>query len=49
MKDIGMTNKFGVSDVLLFDKFEILAFGGLGEIFNNSLATEKPSFWQLIV
>ena len=26
MKDIGMTNKFGVSDVLLFDKFEIFSF-----------------------
>ena len=25
MKDIGMTNKFGVSD-LLFDKFEIFSF-----------------------
>ena len=26
MKDIGMTNKFGVSNVLLFDKFEIFSF-----------------------
>ena len=32
MKDIGVTNKVGISDVLLFDKFKVLAFGGLGEI-----------------
>ena len=30
-----------------FKKFEWLAFGGLGELFNSSLATENPSFRQL--
>ena len=33
MKDIGMTKKFGVSDVLLFDKFEIFRFRWLGRDF----------------
>ena len=33
MKDIGMTNKFGISDVLLFDKFEILSFRWLRKDF----------------
>ena len=48
MKYIGMTNKFGVSDVCYLINLKFLAFGGLGEIFNNSLATENPSFRKLI-
>ena len=30
-------------------KLKVLAFGGLGEFFNNSLATEKLTFRQLTV
>ena len=28
---------------------KVLAFGGLGKLFNSSLATEKPNFWQLTI
>ena len=49
MKDIGVTNKVGISDVLLFINLKVFAFGVLGDIFNNSLATEKASFRKLIV
>ena len=47
MKDVWVTNKIGMPGVLFFKKFESLGFGGLGELFNSSLATEKPSFRQL--
>jgi len=32
-----------------FKIFKSLAFGGLGELFNSSLATENPSFRQLTI
>ena len=50
MKNIGMNNNLGISDVLFFKKkMKFLAFDGLGEFFNNSLATEKLTFRQLTV
>ena len=47
MKDVCVINKIGMPGVLFFKKFESLAFGGLGKIFNSSLATENLIFWQL--
>ena len=32
-----------------FKIFKSLAFDSLGELFSSSLATEKPSFWQLTI
>ena len=49
MKYVWVINKIGIPGVLVFKKFESLAFGGLGEIFNSSLATKKPSFRQLTI
>ena len=47
MKDVWVINKIGMPGVLFFKKFESLAIGGLGKLFNSSLATENPSFRQL--
>ena len=49
MKDILVTNKVGISDVLFSINLNVLAFSGLGELSNSSLATENPSFRQLTV
>ena len=49
MKDVWVIDKIGMPGVLFFKKFETLAFDGLGELFNSSLATEKPSFRQLTI
>ena len=49
MKDVWVTNKIGIYGVMFFKKFENLAFGGLGELSNSSLATEKPDFQKLTV
>ena len=49
MKYVWVINKIGMPDVFFFKKFESLAFDGLGELFNSSLATEKPSFRQLTI
>ena len=49
MKYVWMINKFRMPSVLFFRKFESLAFGGLGELFNSSLATENPSFRQITI
>ena len=42
-----MSNKVGTPCALFLHKIQILAFGGLGERLNGSLATKKPSFQQL--
>ena len=49
MKDVWVINKIGMHGVMFFKKFESLAFGGLGELFNSSLAIENPSFRQLTI
>ena len=46
-KYVGMFNKVGMPCALFFHKNQSLAFGGLGERLNSSLAIEKPNFWQL--
>ena len=47
MKYFCMFNKVGTPCALFCHKNQSLAFGGLGELFNSSLATEKPNFQQL--
>ena len=47
MKYLCVPNKVGMPCALFFHKNQILAFSGLGERLNGSLATENPSFWQL--
>ena len=47
MKYFCVFNNVGMPCTLFFHKNQSLAFGGLGEHLNCSLATEKPSFWQL--
>ena len=47
MKYLCVSNKVGTPYALFLHKIQILAFGGLGKRLNGSLATEKPSFWQL--
>ena len=49
MKDILVTNKVGISDVLFSRNLKFLAFSGLGELSNRSLATENLGFRQLTV
>ena len=49
MKDILVTNNVGISDVLFSRNLNVLAFGGLGELSNRSLATENIGFRQLTV
>ena len=39
-----VVNKVWIGGAMFSRKFEILAFGGLGELVNSSLATENPSF-----
>ena len=40
-------NKVGTPCTLFFHKIQSLAFSGLGEHLNGSLATEKPNFRHL--
>ena len=47
MKYLCVSNKVGTPCALFIHKIQILAFGGLGELLNSSLATENPSFRQL--
>ena len=49
-KYVWVINKIGMPCMLIFSqKIKILAFSSLGELFNSSLATEKPRFWQLTI
>ena len=41
MKDIGMTNKVGISDVLFFTKFEIFSFQWLRQVFQQLISHQK--------
>ena len=48
MRYVWVINKIGMPCMLKFSQIiKSLAFSGLGKLFNNSLATEKPSFRQL--
>ena len=47
MKDVWVINKIQMHGVLIFNKFESLAFSGLGEHLNSSLAIKNPNFRQL--
>ena len=47
MKYVWVINKIGMLEFCFLKKIKSLTFGGLGELFNSSLATEKPDFRQL--
>ena len=47
MKYLCVSNKVGTPCALFLHKIQTLAFSGLGEHLNGSLATKNPIFWQL--